>query len=333
MVADCDRPPINKACGEGLMPDTLAALAALGVTIPPEDSFPFRGIRFLGSGASVAASFPNGCGQGVRRTILHERLIRRAEAEGVVLRWGARVDGPTPAGISVDGNEVLCRWIVGADGQDSRVRRWAGLEACRSESHRYAFRRHYRVTPWTDCMEIYWGPGLQLYVTPVAPDEICLTVMSRQRRVRLADALASVPALGRRLDGVPAATPERGAVTTSRRLLRIHEGRFALVGDASGSVDAVTGEGLCLAFRQAAALAQALASGDLAAYQAEHDSLARRPASMAKFILLLDQSPRLRAGALHALAYAPAVFSALLSLHVGALSLAPLLCGLAGGEV
>jgi flavin-dependent dehydrogenase len=68
------------------------------------------------------------------------------------------------------------------------------------------------------------------------------------------------------LDGVPAATPERGAVTTSRRLLRIHEGRFALVGDASGSVDAVTGEGLCLAFRQAAALAEALASGDVAAY-------------------------------------------------------------------
>jgi hypothetical protein len=66
---------------------------------------------------------------------------------------------------------------------------------------------------------------------------------------------------------------------------------------------------------------------------AEHDSLARRPASIAKFILLLDRSPRLRAGALHALAYAPAVFSALLSLHVGALSLAPLLCGLAGGEV
>jgi flavin-dependent dehydrogenase len=44
----------------------------------------------------------------------------------------------------------------------------------------------------------------------------------------------------------------------------------ALVGDASGSVDAITGEGLCLLFQQAVALAAALEAGDLALYQAEH---------------------------------------------------------------
>ena len=35
---------------------------------------------------------------------------------------------------------------------------------------------------------------------------------------------------------------------------------------ASGSVDAIAGEGICLSFRQAEALAKALAEGDLAAY-------------------------------------------------------------------
>jgi flavin-dependent dehydrogenase len=53
--------------------------------------------------------------------------------------------------------------------------------------------------------------------------------------------------------------------------------RTALAGDASGSVYAITGEGLFLAFRQAEALADAIASGDLAIYQRTHRRIVRRP--------------------------------------------------------
>ena len=49
VVADCSRPPIDKPCGEGLMPDALAALSQLGIAVRSEDSFPFRGIRFVDS--------------------------------------------------------------------------------------------------------------------------------------------------------------------------------------------------------------------------------------------------------------------------------------------
>src|SRR5437868_4819056 len=91
MVVDGARPPIDKACGEGLMPDGLAALEQLGVTIARTDSHPFRGIRFLDCGKTVAASFPGGHGAGVRRTILHARLIEAAELAGVRLCWGAPV--------------------------------------------------------------------------------------------------------------------------------------------------------------------------------------------------------------------------------------------------
>src|SRR5580693_6699524 len=46
-VADGMSPPIDKACGEGLMPDTIAALADLGIDLNSTESAPFRGIRFL----------------------------------------------------------------------------------------------------------------------------------------------------------------------------------------------------------------------------------------------------------------------------------------------
>ena len=88
-----------------------------------------------------------------------------------------------------------------------------------------------------------------------------------------------------------------------------------LVGDASGSVDAITGEGLSQAFLQALALAEGLASGDLNAYQAEHRRLSRRAAAMSNALLLMDRFPWLRGVVLHGLAREPAVFRRLLAIQ------------------
>src|ERR1700730_15928105 len=65
-LADACQPPIDKACGEGLMPDSLAAASQLGIEIPAGVGFPFHGIRFSGPSHSVAAPFPQGEGRGIR---------------------------------------------------------------------------------------------------------------------------------------------------------------------------------------------------------------------------------------------------------------------------
>src|SRR6202040_73104 len=79
IVADGARPPIDKPCGEGLMPDTLSALRELGVAINPVDGFAFRGIRFVDEGVEVDGQFPFGQGLGLRRPLLHQRMIERAQ--------------------------------------------------------------------------------------------------------------------------------------------------------------------------------------------------------------------------------------------------------------
>ena len=87
-VADCAQPPIDKACGEGLMPDSLAALDSLGVCLrEAPGTHPFRGIRFVGDRSQVDASFRCGDGIGIRRTVLHTLLIDRAAAAGVKMLW------------------------------------------------------------------------------------------------------------------------------------------------------------------------------------------------------------------------------------------------------
>ena len=311
VVADAARPPIDKACGEGLMPDSFAALRRLGIVLDDaEQSFPFHGIRFHGAGVSVAATFPGGRAVGIRRTRLHEILIDRAAELGVTMRWGSRVTDLAELG--------RYRWVIGADGQNSRVRHWSGLDAVRHETARYGFRRHYRIAPWTDHMEIYWGSCCQMYVTPVSPREVCVAVISRDSHFRFDSALPQFPELSSRLARVSASTAERGSVTVSRRLCRVFRDRTILIGDASGSVDAITGEGLSLSFHQALAMADALVSEDLAAYQAEHRRLMRRPAFMASLMLTLDRFPWLRPAVLRAMAFEPAIFSKLLAVHVGA---------------
>jgi flavin-dependent dehydrogenase len=323
IVSDAAQPPIDKACGEGLLPDSFSALRRLGVRLDPEQSFPFRGIRFDGAGVSVAATFPEEPGAGIRRIRLHELFIERARQVGVSMLWGTRVNGVSGETVLLDNASVRCRWVIGADGQNSRVRHWTGLGAARTESARYGFRRHYGIAPWTDHMEIYWGSGCQMYVTPVSPQEICVAVISRDSRLRFDSALPQFPELFTRLRAAPASGVQRGSLTVSRRLRRIYRDRTVLVGDASGSVDAITGEGLSLSFHQALALAQALASGNLGAYQSAHRRLARRPAWMATCMLSLDRFPWLRPPALRAMAFEPAIFAKLLAVHVGATSLLP----------
>ncbi len=320
-LADCSAPPIDKACGEGIMPDGIGAARSLGIPLEDAAGYPFRGIRFVDSGVSVDGDFPHGHGLGVRRTALHNLMVDRAAAAGVHLLWGARVSGIGNGVVHVDGRAIPAGSIAGADGSNSTVRRWAGLDAFHRDSRRFAFRRHYSVAPWSEFMEIHWGEGRQIYITPVGASEVCVVLISRDQRLRLEDALPHFPEVHRRLGKGAISSRERGGISVSRRLRSVVNGRVALVGDASGSVDAITGEGLCLLFQHAVLLAEALESGDLASYQSAHRRLSRRPELMADLMLVLDRRQRLRGRAFRALASKPQLFARMLAMHVGELSI------------
>ncbi|PRZ09710.1 flavin-dependent dehydrogenase [Isoptericola sp. CG 20/1183] len=249
--------PVDKACGEGLMPGTLAAARRLGVDPPGRD---LRGISYRQDGRVADHLFRSGPGRGVRRTTLHAALQTAALAAGAAVVPG-RVTSVTQDDDGVTAGGVRAAWLLACDGLHSRVRREVGLEqAARGGAparpgvpgRRFGLRRHYRVAPWSDLVEVHWGPRAEAYVTPVADGLVGVALLGPPGADFDVE-LATIPELATRLAGAVPDGPVRGAGPLRVRTTARTAGRVRLVGDASGYVDALTGEGLRVGFAQARA--------------------------------------------------------------------------------
>ena len=314
----------DKACGEGLMPSGARELSRLGVAIGEGERAAFRGIRYLQEdGTVLEAPFEGETGIGIRRTVLARALRERALSCGAELRQGS-VIAARSLGDCVElraGDETLeARLVVAADGLHSQLRRAAGLEEPAAGPTRYGIRRHFALPPWTDFVEVYWGPGAEAYVTPVGPRSVNVAFLRRRETADGFDALLEqFPALRRRLSDAPFASEARGAGPLLQRARARSGPRLVLIGDAAGYVDAITGQGLSLAFAASAVLMKELPddlSVDLGPALRRYDAGLRsrwlRYALPAHGLVALSRRPPVRRAALRALAKIPRAFAILL---------------------
>jgi flavin-dependent dehydrogenase len=299
--------PVDKACGEGIMPAGRAALARLGVDVSGRA---FTGIHYWAPGSSAVARFRDGdVGLGVRRTALSAALAARADVLGVKrLDVAAGVPTVTTGGVEVAG--VRAAWLAVADGLHSPLRRALGLsrEPPAGLRPRYGLRRHYRVEPWTDLVEVHWSRRAEAYVTPVSDDLVGVAVLGPGDGTRFEDWLPEFPELYRRLAGAKPATAVRGAGPLRQRATRRVAGRALLVGDASGYVDALTGEGLSVGLACARELVRCVVEGRPEEYEPAWRRATRRYRLLTGGVLWAAQRPRLRGAIVPAAQRLPTVF-------------------------
>ena len=241
--------PIDKACGEGIAHSAAAYLSRLGVEL---DGRPFYGIRDLDGQHQVDARFHAGPGLGVRRTTLHEALMKRVADLGIPVVQ-TRVGTITQNTTSVTAAGHTARYLAAADGLHSPIRRQLDLGSTSVGDVRRGLRRHFHVSPWTDLVEVYWSRLGEAYVTPVAGDLVGVAVLTSARGT-FDSHLSAFPALQRRLTGACPASDVMGAGPLRQRVRSRVAGRVLLVGDAAGYVDALTGEGIAVALRTSAEL-------------------------------------------------------------------------------
>lgn len=259
--------PIDKACGEGLMPGAVAELAALGIHPQGRE---LAGIRYLAAapGSPATARFSHGPGRGVRRTVLHAALAERLAEAGVPVERRAVEDvRQDDDHVVVDGEPA--RHLLAADGLHSPVRRMLGLDSPAAGRPRFGLRCHVEQEPWTSFVEVHWSARAEVYLTPVADDLVGVAVLVG-RGARFDDVLADFPALRERLTGPRSRVLGAGPLRQSARTRAA--GRVLLAGDAGGYVDALTGEGIALGLAQARAAVSCIV-GDRTQ---DYDRVARR---------------------------------------------------------
>jgi flavin-dependent dehydrogenase len=327
--------PLDKACGEGLLPAGHRALEALGVLplLATAEVSRLREIRWIeadGTAAHLALPAPGGLG--IRRTALSAALRARALALGVELVEGAEValhwreDDRIWAGLGGGLGAIPARLLVAADGLASPVRRREGLDRPTGAPPRFGIRRHYAIPPWAEAVEVHFAGDAEAYVTPVGARRVGVAILFEQgARVRFEDLLARFPALEAILGAAPVDSAVRGAGPFSRAARARVADRLCLLGDAAGYVDAVTGEGLSIAFGCALDLARLLPEvlarratrAALAPYDAAWRRRFRPYAAWTRLVLALSRRPALRRRVLSLAASAPRPFERMVAAAVG----------------
>lgn len=306
VVLEARPSPIDKACGEGLMPQAVRGLRELGVH--PQGRA-IRGIRYTDGARVAEAAFRHGSGLGVRRTTLQGALLDAARVAGVKIVDSRAVEVRQDAdGVSVDGRRA--RYLAAADGLHSPIRRQLGLDraAPSTTPPRWGTRQHFAVAPWTDLVEVHWATRSEAYVTPVGPGLVGVAVLSGVQ-APFAQQLAAFPELCDRLPDT-GATTVRGAGPLLQRTSARVSGRVLLVGDAAGYVDALTGEGIAVALACARALVDCVAADDPGAYERRWLAASRRYRTITSSLLWARRRPLLAQRIVPIAARLPRVFGA-----------------------
>lgn len=295
--------PIDKACGEGLMPHAVRQLERLGVKV---EGKPFHGISYLDGHRRVNAPFRSGTGRGVRRTALHGALLEAATAAGVGFVHDA-VGVVAQDSTSVRAGDLRARYLAAADGLHSPIRRSLGLEVPCGGPRRWGIRRHVQIAPWTDYVEVYWAPGAEAYVTPVGDNCVGIAVLS-SRKGGFDRHLDEFLALRDRVRGRPHG-PDRAAGPLRQKVRSRTAGRVLLVGDSAGYVDALTGEGLGIAFGAAELLVDCVLNDRPGDYDRQWRRMSRRYRVLTAALLHASAYAPLRSRIVPAAAALPKVFA------------------------
>ena len=304
-VMDPRSGPIDKACGEGLMPGAVRALAALDVRPPGRQ---FRGIGYFAPNSHAEALFRSGPGLGTRRTDLQAGLLQAAQAAGVTVLQGA-VGEVEQNDRAVTAAGVTARYLVAADGLHSPIVRSLGLTSpVQGARPRWGLRRHFRIAPWSDLVQVHWSDRAEAYVTPVGPEQVGVAILSGDR-ASFDDQLAQFPLLREQLDGADGGRV-RGAGPLRRRTSRRVAGRVLLVGDAAGYVDALTGEGIAVSLACARSLVDCLVAGTPGRYETAWRVQSRRYRALTAALLWTTGRPGLRGAVVPLAQRAPWVFRA-----------------------
>jgi len=209
---------------------------------------------------------------------------------------------------------IKARWLVAADGLNSTVRQLAGIPLVKMAPGRYGVRQHFEVVYEHDFVDVYLGKSDEVYVTPIGGGMVGVAVLSSGPQ-GFEEGLSRFPEVVKALKRPVGRV--RGAGPFARFASRAGEGRIALVGDAAGFLDPITGEGIRLGFESAQLLVDCLQRNRLDEYDAGWRRIVRRYRQVTATILALRRNRYVNPAIVPTLRTVPGLFDRMLGVLGG----------------
>jgi flavin-dependent dehydrogenase len=252
---DRDVFPRDKLCGEFLSYDALPILKPLGVldAIDAAGAPHIERCRVIGAKRTYEFALPHRA-RGISRMFFDDLLLRTAAANGA-----QRFDGKTVTSL----DEIEAKAVVGAWGRWGRFDQQLQRNFVRDHSHRnFGFKRHYIATsPSRDSIDLYSFRRGYLGVNAVEGGitNICGLVHASRlsgHKGRWDAFIETIRAEERQLEALYSShrPAQEGYLSSEPVIFRARsavEGGVFMIGDASGVIDPLTGNGMAMAIQSA----------------------------------------------------------------------------------
>ncbi len=255
-LVDASAFPRDKACGDGIAPQALHELAALGVPDAAAGFAPVGQLRLRSPLGREVVAEPREAAYVIPRTVFDARLVEAAtQAGAVLLKRRIRTLTVTPDGVEL-APDLRAGVVIGADGANSTVRRLLGLPLNPPEHCAVAMRGYASGAPGPPEQLIEMvAEGWPAYAWSFPIDGPGHVGRANVGFGMLRSSLAAREEAGRAALEGPLAQllPDQPA---DRASLRAHhlplstfrprqpDGRVLLAGDAASLINPLTGEGI-----------------------------------------------------------------------------------------
>ena len=253
--------PRDKLCGEFLSYDALPIVSELGIDL--RDAPSITSCRLVGRRRQLEFAFPQAA-RGVSRRMLDELLFRNAVARGAQALENATATAISERSVTIAERRIDAKVVVGAWGRWGRFDQQLGRAFVRDQSHRhFGFKRHYRRLQAAErsVIELYSFDRGYLGVSSIEGGEtnICGLVHASRlagHKGRWDAFVEQIRAEEAPLEAMYARheAAQDGFLSSEPVIFRARSpvaGGVFMIGDASGIVDPLTGNGMAMAMQSA----------------------------------------------------------------------------------
>lgn len=314
---------IDKPCGEGLMPEGVSVLEALGLGDVARAGRTFKTLTFFIGGRRAIDIPLDMPGSAIERPILQtgldRELARRPSITCIRRRAAASVDGAAFRVSDAAGRFVRSAALVLADGLSGASRSFVSAPELSARGGRLGVRARFQAgkRPLAG-VEIHMGGGAEVYLTPLTDGVVNVAALASERTEAGTDAKELLDRLLIERPEVMAAlgtlrtAPEARWVRCRARKTIAGPG-FFFAGDAAVAVDPIVGCGVTLALASGRMAGNAAAdhafgrepSAVVGRYEDDYDAISRDRMRIARGLIFLSRHPAVLSAAAMAFRAAP----------------------------